>query len=143
MLQFQDNVGRNFGVGPCGHNRPGSFKVGQSVPSLRPRSCVCEVPVESTDYLPDRCTSIADSIAQLGEQWCGNPKMQVQIPTPSVSLILTLIVEGISSQNFFSSLFSFIRTLSCLMENIDNRNMGVDCQEQLMHLQFFLARDFQ
>ncbi|XP_028392592.1 Golgi apparatus protein 1-like [Dendronephthya gigantea] len=33
--------------------------------------------------------------------------------------------------------------LSCLMENIEHKDLGGSCRESLLHLQFFLARDFQ
>ncbi|CAB4023099.1 Golgi apparatus 1-like isoform X1, partial [Paramuricea clavata] len=33
--------------------------------------------------------------------------------------------------------------LSCLMENVDHKDLGGVCREHLINLQFFLARDFQ
>ena len=39
-------------------------------------------------------------------------------------------------------LFDF-SVLSCLMENLDHKDLGGVCRQHLLHLQFFLARDFQ
>lgn len=41
--------------------------------------------------------------------------------------------------------FEFIsnRVLSCLMENLHTDNMIPECEKQLLHLEFFIARDFK
>ena len=35
------------------------------------------------------------------------------------------------------------RVLSCLMENLHTDNMIPECEQQLLHLEFFIARDFK
>ncbi|XP_068684167.1 Golgi apparatus protein 1-like [Montipora foliosa] len=36
-----------------------------------------------------------------------------------------------------------VMVLSCLMENLHTDNMTPECEEQLLHLEFFIARDFR
>ena len=40
--------------------------------------------------------------------------------------------------SFFSN-----RVLSCLMENLHTDSITPECEEQLLHLEFFIARDFR
>ena len=39
--------------------------------------------------------------------------------------------------------FLINRVLSCLMENLHTDNMIPECEEQLLHLEFFIARDIE
>ena len=39
--------------------------------------------------------------------------------------------------------FLINRVLSCLMENLHTGNMIPECEEQLLHLEFFNARDIE
>ena len=45
--------------------------------------------------------------------------------------------------NYFELNFISNRVLSCLMENLHTDNMIPECEEQLLHLEFFIARDFK